>query len=90
MNKINPRFRRINKWKVVTKVTLKVETLNNSPSVVRHVRLLIGNSAVVEFFRPLRGAPLPTSPGSVGKALSCAVHRGTRRTRDTGYMSLVG
>ena len=47
---------------------------NNSPSVVRHVRLLIGNSAVVDFFRPLRGALLPTSPGSVAKkALSCAV-----------------
>ena len=48
-------------------------TSNKSPSVVRHVRLLIGNSAVVDFFRPLRGALLPTSPGFVAKALSCAV-----------------
>ena len=50
-----------------------METSNKSPSVVRHVRLLIGKSAVVDFFRPLRGALLPAPHGSIEKALSCAV-----------------
>ena len=54
-----------------------MRTSNKSPSVVRHVRLLIGNSAVVEFFRPLRGALLPTSPGSVVKG---TLVRGSRDT----------